>query len=282
VDELAFAAVPSAQSLVERRRRVRPAGSGTLIVGGVDYGAAGGTGQPAARGGPSQGRLITRWPPLGETLNEARAVARVFAETHPGAVVDLLTGDRATREAVRERLAARRLVHLATHGRFDSGREPINAFGTLGVAAQFDSYVVLAGANRGGVDALLTAEEVSRLDLQGVDLVVLSACQSGLGHIRAGQGDVGLLGALDRAGAGAVLSTLWSVGDETTSALMQTFYRHLLGSAPGRKGPGWALRAAQRDMIQGMVVARDGGSFAHPRDWAAFVIGGDPAVPVRP
>jgi CHAT domain-containing protein len=128
---------------------------------------------------------------------------------------------------------------------------------------------------------LLTAEEVGRLDLRGVDLVVLSACQSGLGHLRAGQGDVGLIGALDHAGAVAVVSTLWEVGDAATSALIQSFYRHLW-SARGLKGPAWALRASQRDMIQGAVVSRDGDSFAHPHDWAAFVVAGDPAIPVRP
>ena len=77
------------------------------------------------------------------------------------------------------------------------------------------------------------------------------------------------------------MSTLWEVGDAATNALMQAFYRHL-GSAAGKKGPAWALRAAQRDMIQGKVVSRDGGSFAHPHDWAAFVLGGDPATPHRP
>jgi CHAT domain-containing protein/Tfp pilus assembly protein PilF len=281
VDELTFASIPSAQSLVNRRRAPHPIRSGALIVGGVDYGAAPAGNAAAAARGPSRSRLITRWPALGETLNEARSVERIFRETHPGEAVDLLTGDRASKAALRAHLADRRLIHLATHGYFDAGRDPIQAFGISGVSAQFDSYVVLAGANREGVDALLTAEEVGRFDLRGVELAVLSACQSGLGHVRAGQGDVGLLGALDRAGVLAVVSTLWEVGDEPTNALMQAFYRHLW-SADGREGPAAALRAAQREMIQGTVLSRDGESFAHPHDWAAFVLGGDPASTVRP
>ena len=288
VDDLAFASTPSAHSLVARRRRNDQAGSGALIVGGVDYGATQTASMPGtshdrltSNRGPTRSRLITRWPPLSETLIEAETVARAYRENHPGEEVKLLSGDLATKEALRRQMAGRRLIHLATHGLFDAGRESAGAFDTLGTSAQFDSYLVLAGANRGAVDALLTAEEVGRLDLRGVDLVVLSACQSGLGHIRAGQGDVGLLGAFDRAGAKALVSTLWEVGDAATNALMQSFYRHL-ASAAGRKGPAWALRAAQRDMIRGTLVSRDGASFARPTDWAAFVLSGDPAVPVRP
>ena len=80
-----------------------------------------------------------------------------------------------------------------------------------------------------------------------LDLVVLSACSTGLGRIRAGQGLVGLLGALDRAGAGAVVCSLWEVDDEPTAALMTAFYRAPLGRRrPGRPGPRRCGRRSSR------------------------------------
>src|SRR5206468_674851 len=110
IDDLAFASVPSAQSLVVRRQSARPSKSGALIVGGVDYAEAPdplaqGAGRAPANRGPVRSRLITRWPALGATLGEAESVAQIFRETHPGEAVDLITGDRATKAALAGRLA---------------------------------------------------------------------------------------------------------------------------------------------------------------------------------
>jgi len=93
------------------------------------------------------------------------------------------------------------------------------------------SGLVCAGVNKpapeGGDDGLLTAEEVGCLDLSGVDLVVLSACETGLGESRSGEGLIGLRRAFHTAGARTVISALWQVKDRSTSELMQDFYQNL-------------------------------------------------------
>jgi CHAT domain-containing protein len=130
---------------------------------------------------------------------------------------------------------------------------------------------------------MLTAEEVAELDLGAQELIVLSACESGLGHLSAGQGIIGLFGALDRAGTRAVVSALWKVEDRATTLLMESFYRRLW-AAGAPIGPAQALRAAQREMIRGNRTAPTGEPFSRPQFWAAFVVGGDPfpASPPNP
>jgi CHAT domain-containing protein len=150
-------------------------------------------------------------------------------------------------------------------------------------------------------DGILTAEEVQSLDLRGTDLVVLSACDTGLGHGRYGQGVLGLQRAFHAAGARAVVASLWKVDDAATSVLMELFYTNLwVKKLPKLE----ALRQAQLDVLNnpGLVTKRraelakergigesavklpGGGQAAAPnsRDarsdpsfWAAFVLSGD-------
>jgi CHAT domain-containing protein len=180
---------------------------------------------------------------------------------------------------VRARLPGRRLVHLATHGFFLGGERSADGFATYGPLARLDSGVVLAGANRASAgdsdDQVLDAEEVGMLDLSGTELVVLSACDSALGYVSAGQGLIGLLGAFDRARAPAVLSALWQVGDVDTATLISAFYRHAK-STDGPRGPSLALRMAQSELSRSAAKSAAGTPLSHPRFWAAFVLTGDP------
>ena len=258
-EELAFASVSSARSLLGRPARGRPEARGAVVVGGVDYGAS---------------TAPDAWAALAETRAEARDVARTFGRAHPGEAVTVLTGEAATGSAVLELMPRCRLVHLATHGFFRE-QGGADAFATLGAASQLDSGLVLAGANASREDARLTAEQVGRLDLRGTELITLSACESGLGHARAGQGAIGLFGSFDRAGAGAVVGSFWKVDDEATAALIASFYRHLY-EGPRPPGPADALRAAQLDLIRGVATSKAGGPFRHPRYWAAFILAGHP------
>ena len=270
-EDLAFAAVPTAESILRRRVQddADPSASGALIVGGVDYGDTGDD---------------NPFVPLAATLGEAREVAEAYARAFPDrrGSIRLLTGPDATGEAIRPLLPRSRIVHLATHGRFQASGT-VEAFGVYGASARFDSRVALADANFGRPTAILTADEVGRMDLHRTDLVVLSACESGLGHVRAGQGTIGLFGAFDRAGARTVVGSLWEVADAPTAALMKAFYRHLWTESPtgGPVGPAAALRAAQLDLIHGRVTDADGGSLADPRYWSTFILEGDPAAPPR-
>src|SRR6185295_6838993 len=118
-------------------------------------------------------------------------------------------------------------------------------------------------------DGYLTAEEVGWLDLSKVELVVLSACETALGKAESGEGLLGLRRAFELAGAKTVVSSLWSVKDESTSRLMQSFYENLWVKKMGRAD---ALRAAQLEMLaKNRVQFHD----PLPSTWGAFVLSGE-------
>src|SRR5439155_3692898 len=100
-----------------------------------------------------------------------------------------------------------------------------------------------AGANRAPDRGILTAEEVAGLDLRGTELVVLSACDTGLGKEAGGEGVLGLQRAFQGAGARALAASLWKVDDAATSVLMEEFYANLWRKKLPRLE---ALRQAQR------------------------------------
>ncbi|MBI5607367.1 MAG: CHAT domain-containing protein, partial [Deltaproteobacteria bacterium] len=186
-----------------------------------------------------QGRAL---PQLLGAEREATAVAKSL----PGPGVELLTGGKATETRVRKSMQGKRILHLATHGvaRDDQPGE---------------SFVALAAGD--GNDGFLTVGEVLDLPLRA-DLVVLSACQTGLGKV-SGDGVLGLGRAFLYAGTPRVVVSLWSVPDEPTSILMDSFYRGLrAGLAPAE-----ALRAAQ---------AATRAKFPAPTAWAGFELVGEP------
>jgi CHAT domain-containing protein len=128
--------------------------------------------------------------------------------------------------------------------------------------------LVLARAE--GSDSVLTAREIAGLDLDGTQLVVLSACETGVGRIAAGEGVYGLRRALAIAGAETQVVSLWKVDDDATAALMGRYYDGLRA----RGGRAEALRQAQLAMLRGEWAA-EGYDYAHPFYWAAFVPIGD-------
>ena len=115
-------------------------------------------------------------------------------------------------------------------------------------------------------DGILHAIEAQDLDLEGTELVVLSACETARGQIDYGEGVSGLVRALRTAGARQVLVTLRPVGDRGAADYMARFYHHWL-SQPGRSDPAAALRAAQLEAIE----AASKGPGADPT-WAQFVL----------
>jgi CHAT domain-containing protein len=134
------------------------------------------------------------------------------------------------------------------------------------------SGLALAGANtwsRAGLlpaeaeDGILTAEDVSGLDLLATELVVLSACETGLGEVRVGEGVFGLRRAFILAGTKSLIMSLWKVPDQQTQELMGDFYRRILSGQPRAD----ALREAQLAM-----KAR----YPQPYYWGAFICQGDP------
>ena len=209
--------------------------------------------------------------PLAGTAAEAKALQgllKLKAE-------EVLTGEQASEEKLKG-LHGPRLLHVATHGFFLSDQEVAAAvlsptgFGSerpllpLGENPLLRSGLALAGANarRSGEsdDGILTAAEVAELDLLGTQLVVLSACQTGVGQLQQGEGVYGLRRALVLAGAQAQLVSLWKVADIQTKNLMVDYYQRLL-KGEGRSA---ALREAQKAMIANTATQ-------HPYYWAAFV-----------
>lgn len=182
-----------------------------------------------------------------------------LAETEAGWVAERLgasslSGLEATEGHVRGRLAESRLVHLATHG---------YAYSTDAWARQ--SFIALAPDSTH--DGLLTVGEL--LDdpvVLRAELVVLSACQTGLGDLKEAEGTVGLQRAFLAKGARSVLVSLWSVSDEVTADFMKRFYTHWLDD-DDKPSKAEALRRAQEDI-------RDTPGWEHPRFWAAFQLVG--------
>lgn len=161
----------------------------------------------------------------------------------------VLIGSTATEDAFRREAPAQRVLHLA-------------GYGVLNKANPLFSYVQLASS--GEFDGRLEVREVLTLDLTA-DLVVLSACQTGLGSgaladVPAGDDWIGLTRAFLHAGAANVVATLWPVDDWGTASLMEEFYKRYAASAD----PAAALANAQRALIAG-------GPTAHPFYWAGFV-----------
>ncbi len=225
----------------------------------------------------SQG-LDVPWPPLPGTRLEAQAIQRLL----PNAQV--LLGAEATKQALLK-LSTPGLLHIATHGFFleDSTNPPgvrapvsFGAIAATPVARPADpllrSGLVLAGAHPQGVspgsqrleDSLVTALELAGLNLWGTQLVILSACDTGRGDVKRGEGVYGLRRALLVAGAETVVTSLWKVNDEVTRQLMEGYYRHLLAG----QGRTRALHEAMRELRR---------QHPHPHYWAAFTALGSDA-----
>ena len=285
VDALSLVYVDSVRELL--RPPVTPPSRGVVIVADPDFDQAPQrrSGHARARGenAPRPGSRPIEFPPLRNAGVEARAIAAMF----PGKRNRLLLGGEATEGAVKA-LDSPRVLHIATHGFFlprvtgqpgPTGVSPASQRAVHIVRESTDqaaenpllsSGIALAGANRPPdsqreEDGILTALEATSLQLAGTRLVVLSACDTGLGKTTVGDGVHGLRRALRIAGAETVVMSLWNVSDAATRDLMVLYYRHLLAG----RGRSEALRAAQRDLL------RDP-RWAHPFYWAAFIASGDP------
>jgi CHAT domain-containing protein len=207
-------------------------------------------------------------------------VAELFASAHEGAGVALLQGGEASETAFRNAAPAHRFAHLATHGFFVGGPgaralEPRASPGTLADPSEAGilhpgvlAGIAFAGANarRGEEqdDGILTALEMASLDLGGVELLTLSACETGLGAAAGGEGLLGLQRAAQISGARAVLASLWKVDDEGTRELMGRFYANLWQQGLPRAE---ALRAAQLAMLRERRPVRDWGAWVLSGDW---------------
>ena len=280
LEEMPIEMLESAQDLLRRPASV---GSGALLVGDVDFQVAGEGGLEKGAGTRSAPCVNRAFESLDATADEIGALGRRWARgryRREHALV--LSGQNASETRVHGAMAGRRVVHLATHGFFASedcqmalvGSEIDGQPTVLGHNPMLLSGVVLAGVNaehQAGdpQDGILTAEELGSLDLRGTELVVLSACETGLGVSRAGEGVMGLRRAFAIAGAEHLVMSLWAVSDVGTAQLMEGFYGRWLHRRQPLT-PADAMRAAQLEML---AAQRELG-MARPDLWGAFVVAG--------
>jgi CHAT domain-containing protein len=226
----------------------------SLVLSSPNYGIDQSSLRPSSTSRSS--KRIT-WEALPYARKEGDLVSHILGAKH-------FYGDAADEPAIK---SAKRpdILHVASHGYF---RESESTEDTP------SSAVVLAGANNthpssdNTSDGYLTAAELSRLDLYGTELVVLSACSTGQGDIRTGEGVYGLQRALTVAGARSTLLSLWKVDDEATAEFMERFYTRLKAGESRSD----ALAATQKEFRDGTAGNRQ---WRDPYYWAAWQLVGD-------
>jgi CHAT domain-containing protein/tetratricopeptide (TPR) repeat protein len=232
-----------------------------------------------------------KFKPLPGSEAEARSVAKLIGDN----CILRLGAD--AREAELKTVRSPRVLHLATHGFFLSDHEVNNTNG-LSKSLLLPSLVdfagrgslitmrqdwknpllrcgiALAGANHAaqvtnavGENGLLTGMEASLLNLQGTELVILSACESGTGEVEIGEGVMSLRRAFRIAGAQTVLASHWNVSDKATTKLMTEFMRRWQSGEPRVK----AWREAQLELLRSKGTTDD---YSNPYFWAAFTLTG--------
>jgi CHAT domain-containing protein len=229
------------------------------------------------------------WKELPGTREEVETVAHLAGARR----VVRLEGTAASTAGLLRALPRARWAHIATHGFFADPAVPSvlrpdpQLFDRSGRDRAAPgarnplvlSGLVLAGANRPAAEieetshddlGILTAEAIAGLPLQDLELVVLSACETGLGTVAGGEGVFGLQRAVHLAGARTVVASLWKVDDAATRKLMRQFYSNLWDKGlPAAE----ALRQAQLTVLSEAV-----GSGDQPYYWAGWVLSGDPGI----
>jgi CHAT domain-containing protein len=220
--------------------------------------------------------------PLPGAAAEAKAIGAILPEAK------ILTGAQATEAAIKQ-VRGPLILHVATHGFFLADRKLATPDrsglgledGAAGLKQTPDALaenpllragLILAGINQGqsgpGEDGVLTALEAAGMNLWGTKLVSLSACDTGLGDVKNGDGVYGLRRALALAGSESQVMSLWKVADKATRELMVGYYTGLQRG----EGRNEALRNVQLQMLRS-------GERRHPYYWAGFIQSGEWANP---
>jgi CHAT domain-containing protein len=188
--------------------------------------------------------------PLPGTENEVQAIFKQFDEKDKKALVQIKKN--ANEEFIKSgELRKYRLLHFATHGFVNTWKPEL-------------SGILLAQDTTINEDGILYSGEIYNLKLNA-DLTVLSACETGLGKIKKGEGLIGLTRALLYAGSKNIIVSLWKVADKSTSDLMIDFYKNLLEAKQEKQEFSQALQQAKLKMI-------DEGKYAHPFYWSPFIL----------
>ncbi len=272
------------QSSLAEVARTQPSSSGPirfLAVGGIDYGG-GSKSDLGAASRESRSPTSMTFAPLPASATEVeRAIALFESAFESEEAPRLLVGAAASRDAFAREAADATFIHLATHGYFQDSEasrlpNPPSSSAVLDVRALVPRSLcglAFAGANlaksRSQRSGVLTAEEIMGLDLTGCDLIVLSACETGLGLEEGGQGLASLQAAVHAAGARTAITSVWPVPDEVTRELMSEFYRQL-----------WIEKRSKADALwiakQKIRKARENDKPRYGvQDWAGWILSGE-------
>lgn len=268
VETMSMTYLMTGRDLVRLQKDKSTSKQGPVIVANPDFGQTIERETNARTSAQGRGVELSRvyFSQLAGTEEEGREVKKILTNAK------LFEGQNATEEALKE-MHGPQVLHVATHGFFlpditnvtgdaaKAGPDPWNANPLL------RSGLALVGANRrksetDREDGVLTALEVSNLDLRGTQLVVLSACETGVGQALRGEGVYGLQRAMTIAGAETQVTSLWQVDDQATKNMMVKYYDYLSKGV----GRGEGMRLAQLSVRQ---------TYAHPRYWASFVVTGN-------
>lgn len=195
--------------------------------------------------------------PLPGTFSEIKTIEEIFEDTKWE--TEVYTGRSALEENIKA-IKDPTVLHIATHGYFEETQPLDNPLLYSGLFLSGASSNYKQGITE-GEDGILTAYEAMNLDLTNTHMVVLSACETGMGHIENGDGVYGLQRAFLIAGAQSVIMSMWKVDDQATMELMVNFYRNLASA----KDKHTAFREAQLRLRK---------THPNPKYWGAFNIAG--------
>jgi CHAT domain-containing protein len=223
---------------------------------------------------PCESKIATRGEEITELANQIFCqLPNVAAETNaiqnllPQA--QLLSQSQATK-ATAKQLRNPSILHFATHGFFLPDPPNTNPDTPIRQNPLSRSALVLANFNQrqscndsdSNCNGLLTAQDVTTIDLRGTKLVFLSACETGLGKVTNGEGVYGLRRAFTLAGAESQVMSLWKVNDQTTRELVESYYQNLKAN----QGRSQSLKTIQLDLLK---------KYQYPYYWAAFIPSGN-------
>jgi len=224
---------------------------------------------------------------------EVKAIQNILGEPVNS---DIFLGSDALEEVLKQ-TSAPKWVHLATHGFFLKDQKVsdmptdlttmrsfslMTPFKHKGINERIENPMLrsgfaLAGANRSFLitdeqmeDGIVTSEEILGLKLRGTDMVVLSACNTGLGDVKAGEGVFGLRRAFAQAGAKSLVVSMWDVPDKETKELMVAFYKNITSGEMNR------CQALREAALREMKIVKKRYGHAYPLYWGGFVLTGDP------
>ena len=250
VEKINISYIPSGKELFKLyQNRTATKSEAVVLFSEIDFNQSNST---ETKRGTIFDTLEPNWAQLKFSKYETEVIQKLFKEK-----VKCFLGDKAT-ESNLLGLNAPKILHLSTHGFFSKVDKTMNPMEK--------SFILLSGANESirnqKGDGLISALELAGLNLKGTELLVLSACETGVGEIEEAEGVAGMNKAFMKAGANYIVMSLWNVDDEATAKLMEYFYQNIQQGDTYRI----ALNKAKRSMIKSKDVKE-----SHPYFWSGFI-----------